>query len=128
MKFLIQVALTILLSYISGQYLHTPWWSIGICAGGVAMTLTLNKITAFWGGFTATSLLWMITATVIDLRTNTILSAKIAPLLGFQSSTLLILLTGLVGGIVGGLGALSGQQLRTLLSQRGPGQIHRRRY
>jgi len=124
MKFLIQVVLTILLSYIAEQFL--PWWTIGICAAIVAMGLTLNKITAFLGGFTAISLLWMIVATLIDVRTNAILSTKIAPLLGFQSATLLILLTGLVGGIVGGLGALSGQQVRTLLTQKEPRQVNRR--
>ncbi|MHA7878047.1 MAG: hypothetical protein ACX93T_03990 [Bacteroidota bacterium] len=125
MKFLIQVGLTILLSYIAAQYL--PWWAIGICASVVAMGLTLNKITAFLGGFTAISLLWMTAATLIDVRTNAILSAKIAPLLGFQSSTLLILLTGWIGGMVGGLGALSGQQLRALLTSKKP-MGHKRRY
>ena len=126
MKFLIQVALTILLSYVAEQ--HFPWWTIGICAAVVAIGLAPNKITAFLGGFTAISLLWMIVATLIDVRTNAILSTKIAPLLGFQSSTLLVLLTGFVGGMVGGLGALSGQQLRTLLTQKEPRQVRRRKY
>jgi len=121
---MIQVVLTILLSYMAEQYL--PWWTISICAAAVAMGLPLNRITAFLGGFTAISLLWMIVATLIDVRTNSILSTKIAPLLGFQSATLLILLTGLVGGLVGGLGALSGQQIRTLFTQQKPGPVMRR--
>jgi hypothetical protein len=124
MKFLIQVVLTILLSYVAEQCL--PWWTIGICAAVVAMGLPLNRITAFLGGFTAIGLLWMIVATLIDVRTNGILSTKITPLLGFQSATLLILLTGLVGGLVGGLGALSGQQIRTLFTQQKAGPIMRR--
>jgi hypothetical protein len=123
MKFMIQVVLTGLLSYGAEHFL--PWWAIGICAAIVAVGLPLNRITALLGGFTAIALLWMIAATLIDVRTNSILSVKIAPLLGFQSSTLLILLTGLVGGIVGGLGALSGQQLRTLLTQKRVKQIQR---
>ncbi len=123
MKFLIQVILTVLLSYVAEHFL--PWWTIGICAAIVAMGVNLNKITAFWGGFTSISLLWMIVATSIDVYTNSVLSSKIAPLLGFQSSTLLVLLTGLVGGMVGGLGALSGQQLRTLLTQKESKQIRR---
>jgi hypothetical protein len=124
MKFLIQVVLTVLLSYVAEQCL--PWWTIGICAAVIAMGLPLNRITAFLGGFTAIGLLWMIVTTLIDVRTNGILSAKIAPLLGFQSATLLILLTGLVGGTVGGLGALSGQQIRALLMQQKPRPIARR--
>jgi hypothetical protein len=123
MKFIIQVVLTGLLSYGAEHFL--PWWTIGICAAIVAMGLSLNKITALLGGFTSIALLWMGAATLIDVHTNSILSVKIAPLLGFQSSTLLILLTGLVGGIVGGLGALSGQQLRTLLTRRRAKQSQR---
>ena len=123
MKFLIQVILTVLLSYVAEHFL--PWWTIGICAAIVAISLSLSKITAFWGGFTSISLLWMIAATSIDVYTNSVLSSKIAPLLGFQSSTSLVLLTGLVGGMVGGLGALSGQQLRTLLTQKESKQIRR---
>ena len=69
---MIQVVLTILLSYMAEQYL--PWWTISICAAAVAMGLPLNRITAFLGGFTAISLLWMIVATLIDVRTNSILS------------------------------------------------------
>lgn len=124
MKFLIQIILTVFLSYMAEQCL--PWWTIGICAALVAMGLTLSNMTAFLGGFTAISLLWMILATLIDVRTNAILSTKIAPLLGFKSGTLLILLTGLVGGIVGGLGALSGQQVRRLLTQKKSKQVRRR--
>jgi len=126
MKFLIQVALTTLLSYIAEQ--HLPWWTISLCAAVVAIELAPSKMTAFLGGFTAISLLWMIVATSIDVHTNAILSTKIAPLLGFQSSTLLILLTGFVGGMVGGMGALSGQQLRTLLAPKEPRKARRRRY
>ena len=121
---MIQVVLTVLLSYVAEQFL--PWWTIGICAAIIAMCLTLNRIAAFLGGFTAISLLWMIVATSIDVRTNAILSTKIAPLLGFQSSTLLILLTGLVGGMVGGFWALSGQQLRALLTPKKPEQFRRK--
>lgn len=116
MKFLIQVVLTALLSYVAAQFL--PWWSLGICAAVVAMSLSLTKITAFLGGFTSISLLWMCAATLIDVNTDAILSTKTAPLLGLPNPTLLILLTGLVGGIVGGLNALSGQQIRTLLTQK----------
>ncbi|MCU0317869.1 MAG: hypothetical protein MUC61_00815 [Amoebophilaceae bacterium] len=123
MKFLIQVFLTILMSYVAEQFL--PWWTIGVCAAIVAMFLPLNGVTAYLGGFTAISLLWMVTATLIDVRTNAVLSTKVAPLLGFQSTTLLVVLTGLVGGIVGGLGALSGQKLRVLLTQEESEQMRR---
>lgn len=116
MKFILQVTLTALLSYIIEQWL--PSWAIVICAGIVSMYIRTNNSTAFLGGFVATSLLWMSKASVIDVRTNSILSAKIAPLLGFRSSIVLILLTGLVGGMLGGLGGISGHQLHMLLHKK----------
>ncbi len=124
MKFLIQVALTALLSYITAQFL--PWWSLVICAAIAAMGLDLSKAAAFLGGFVAISLLWMLVATFIEAKTNAILSSKIAPLLGFQSSISLILFTGLLGGIVGGLGALSGQQIGIRLLHKEPKEVVRR--
>ncbi len=124
MKFILQTVLTALLSCVAAQFL--PWWSVVICAAAVALILDLNKAMAFWGGFVAVSLLWMVIATVIDVKTQAILSSKVALLLGFQNSTLLILLTGMLGGIVGGLGALSGQQLRTLLNKEEQERIYRR--
>jgi len=116
MKFIIQVILTILLSYVAVHFF--PWWIIVICSAIVAIGLPLHSNVTFWGGFTAISLFWMLTATWIDVNTHSILSSKIAPLLGLQGTTLLILLTGFTGGIVGGLGALSGQKVRILLTRR----------
>lgn len=111
MRFLTQVVLTALSSYVATQFL--PWWSLVICAAVVAMRLNPSQSTAFLGGFVAISLLWMGVATWIDTSTEGILSSRIAPLLGFQSPIPLILLTGLIGGLAGGLGAWSGQQIRT---------------
>ena len=113
MRLMLQVALTAFLSYIVEQWLLA--WAIVICASIVAMCIQTTHTTAFLGGFIAISLLWMAKAAVIDVRTHSILSTKIAPLLGFQSPIVLILLTGLLGGILGGLGAMSGHQLRELL-------------
>lgn len=118
MKFAIQTLLTALFSYIAAYFF--PWWTLVICAGVVAMCLSLNKRAAFLGGFVGISLLWMLLATLLDVSNNSLLSAKMALLLGLQSTTVLILLTGLVGGLLGGLGALSGQQLRTLLTYKAP--------
>lgn len=125
MKFLFQTILTALLSYAAEHFF--PWWSVVICALVVAIGFDLNKITAFLGGFVAVSLLWMLVATIIDVKTNAILSNKIALLLGLQSTTSLILLTGMIGGIVGGLGALSGQQIRTLLKKEEQERVYKKR-
>ncbi len=114
MQFLIQVFFTSLLCYIFQQF-FTAWIVVPI-ALLVAFVIEPNKLFAkFLGGFTAISLLWMVQATIIDISTKAILSTKIAAMLGLKSIMILILITGFVGGILGGLGAASGQCLRNLL-------------
>ena len=112
-KRILQVVITALLSYIMEQRLHS--WVIVICASIVSICIPTTHASAFWGGSIAISLLWMAKAAIIDVRTNSILSVKIAPLFGLKSSIALIILTGLIGGILGGLGGMVGHQLYKLL-------------
>lgn len=118
MRFLIQVILTSLFSYILQQFM-SPWIVVFV-AGLVALVIQSSPTSAFLGGFISISLLWMLKATVIDVYTDSILSVKVAALMGLKSSIALILLTGIVGGILGGFGAASGQHLiRVLKRNRG---------
>jgi hypothetical protein len=116
MRFLVQVILTSILSYILQQFI-APWIVVPV-AMLIALMTQNNASAAFLGGFAAISLLWMVKATVIDVYTNSILSAKVAPLLGLKSPIMLILLTGLVGGLLGGLGAASGQHMLYMLKKK----------
>ena len=113
MKFLIQVILTSLISYLLQPIL--PSWIVVIIAAIVVFVIPSTPILAFVGGFIAISVLWMIKAAHIDVQTLSTLSTKIASLLGIKRPISLILLTGLVGGTQGGLGAASGQHILHLL-------------
>lgn len=111
MKFIISLLLTALLSFAAGLYL--PWWSIAVCAFIVSALIIQQPFKAFLAGFAGVFLLWFIFSWSIDSSNEHILSHKIAqifPLGGI--SFLLILVTSLVGGLVGGLAALSGSYLR----------------
>lgn len=119
MHFFVQIFLTALLGYGAEQFL--PWWSVSCCAMLIAFLFPQDGARNFLSGFTAICCLWMSMAAYIDVRTHSILSAKIAPMFGFQSSILLVLLTGLLGGMVGGLSAWSGQQLKKFFVDNEPG-------
>ena len=111
MKFIVSLLLTALLSFAAGLYL--PWWSIAICAFVVSVLIIQQPFRAFLAGFGGVFLLWLVLSWAIDVANNEILSYKIAqifPLGGI--SFLLILVTAIVGGLVGGLAALSGSYLR----------------
>lgn len=110
MRFLLATLLTALLSFIAGLYL--PWWSIAIVAFLVAILMRQFIGRSFLAGFLGIFLLWFIVAFSIDSKNEHILSQKIAqvfPLGG--SSILLILITALIGALVGGFAAMSGASL-----------------
>lgn len=116
MKFIIQLVLTILPGYFLEHFF--PWWSIALCAFFLSLIVRGSQFGSFMSGFTATGFLWMIKAATVDVQTSSILSKKIAPVFHLTHPTTLVILTGLVGGIVGGLSAWSGYHLQKLYSHK----------
>ncbi|MEN7550882.1 hypothetical protein AAG747_23380 [Rapidithrix thailandica] len=92
-----------------------PWWSIGIaaCIGGLLNAETPAK--NFLIGFTGVFLVWTAYALFIDFNTSSILSGKVGELLFLPSPILLALVTGLLGGIVGGFSCLTGRLLKAVV-------------
>ena len=112
MRFILATLLTATLSFIAG--LFTPWWSLAVISFLVAVLIRQRLGMAFLSGFTGIFLCWGLLSLWIDAKNNHILSHKIAlifPLGG--SSVLLILVTAVVGALVGGMAAISGSSLRT---------------
>jgi len=112
MKFIIAILLTALLSFAVGLFTSLPWWSFALCAFIVAVAIHQIPWKAFLAGFLALALLWGSMAAYKDLSNEHILSTKIAALLSLGSSTLLLVVTALVGGLVAGFAALTGSYLR----------------
>jgi hypothetical protein len=110
MKFLAALILTALLSFIAGLYL--PWWSIVIAAFIVALLVRQKAGIAFLSGFCGLLLLWSGLSFWIDSKNESIFSAKIGVLLGIGNNPfLLVLITGIIGGLVAGFAAMSGSFL-----------------
>lgn len=111
MKIIIACVLTALLAFVLGLFL--PWWSIAIAAFGVAALIPQKALKAFLSGFLGVFILWGGLAWWIDINNQGILSKKIAELMQIPGRPLvLILATGLIGGLVAGVAALSGSFLR----------------
>lgn len=112
MKFLAALILTALLSFIAGLYL--PWWGIVIAAFIAALLVHQKAGIAFLSAFCGLLLLWSGLSLWIDTKNESIFSAKIGVLLGVGNNPfLLILITGMVGGLVAGFAAMSGSFLRS---------------
>lgn len=111
MKFITALILTMLLSFAACLFL--PWWSIAISAFIVAVLIPQKPRRAFITGFMGLLLLWGGICSWIDFGNEHLLSKKMALLLPLSGSyVLLIIITALIGALVGGFGALSGSYLR----------------
>jgi len=111
MKIIIACVLTALLAFVLGLFL--PWWSIAIAAFGVAALIPQKALRAFLSGFLGLFILWGGLAWWIDMNNQGILSKRIAELMQIPGKPfVLVLATGLIGGLVAGVAALSGSFLR----------------
>lgn len=113
MKFILLVIAIALSSYLAE--LLFPWWSAALCAFIITALFPTRGFKAFLSGFFGVGLLWLFGALLFSMQTDFILTDKVASLMQLGSSGILILITALVGALAGGLGALSGNQLRRLL-------------
>ena len=111
LKFFVTTLLIGLLSLICGLFL--PWWTIAVAAFIVSALIPQKPVNAFFAGFLALFLLWGLLAFVIDSYNENILSTRVAELLYLQGSSIaLVIVTALIGGLVGGGGSLTASFLK----------------
>jgi ribose/xylose/arabinose/galactoside ABC-type transport system permease subunit len=109
MRFPFQIGIIVILGFF--LELFFPWWSVAIAAfiGGLLVTTRTN----FLAGFLAIGLLWVIKALIIDLSTDSGLADRVARIFMLQNKALLLLVTFILSGLVGGFSSMSGGALRT---------------
>jgi hypothetical protein len=113
MKIITAIVLTGFLAYVLGVYSTLPWWSFAVSSLVVSVTIGQRPGKSFLSGFLGLFLLWAGMALIKDAANEHILSAKVATILPLGGSYLvLILVTGIVGGLVSGLAALTGSYIR----------------
>jgi len=111
MKLIASILLTALLGFVICLYID--WWGITIAAFVVAICIHQKPLKSFITGFLALFLLWAGLSWWIDMKNEHVLAGKLAGLLGLGGSVfLMILVTGLLGGLVAGFAALAGSYAR----------------
>jgi hypothetical protein len=111
MKLTVTIILIAVVAFALGLYL--PWWSVAIAAFIVSAMIQHRPLVSFLAGFIGIFLLWFVLAMVIDVRNQHILSKKLALLLPLSgNSFLLILITALIGALVGANAALTASFIR----------------
>ena len=111
MKAFPRFILIVILSYLGGLFLS--WWTVAIAAFIVAVLIPLPPFRSFMNGFIAVFLLWLALAFFMDVRNDHILANRMSELILKVKSPILIgVVSALIGGLIAGLGSLSGSYLR----------------
>ena len=103
---------TIILAYVLSLYL--PWWSVMIATLISGFLIPLKKVAVFFVPFMAVALLWIVQSYILSSANDFTLAKKIATLLMLKgNSTLLLLVTGIVGGLAAGISGIFSKQCIT---------------
>lgn len=106
MKFVTHTLLILVFALLLQLFL--PWWTMAIAAFTISFMMYEKGLSSFIAGFLGVGLLWLALVIYIDFSTASILTEKLNRLLPLNS----ILLTFLIGGLVGGFASLTGALLR----------------
>lgn len=109
MLFILILILTLIAGFI------TPWWAAAIIAFVMALYAGKKPAQAFWSGFGAVFIVWVILALFKSVPNDHILASRVAILFHLPHWSLLLFVTALIGGLVGGMAALSGFLVRRLV-------------
>jgi hypothetical protein len=109
-KVIIKIGFTAVLAYLFQRMF--PWWSVIIASFLISFIISSNGFSSFLSGFLGIALLWFLLAAIVDMKTDSLLVERVAGIFSIPNNFLLILITAIIGGIVGGFGALTGSQLR----------------
>ena len=100
----------LILCLISAYFL--PWWMIAIISFVAAFLVGKTSRQSFWSGFGGVFIAWAILALLKSLPNDNILATRVAHLFQLPNWILILLITALIGGLVGGVSALSGMLMK----------------
>ena len=101
----------LILTFISTFFL--PWWAAALIAFLAALFIGKTSGKSFWAGFGAVFIAWTILALIKSIPNNNMLASRVVQLFPLPHQwILLLLITALIGGLVGGMAALSGMLLK----------------
>ncbi len=109
MKYIFLFLILLITQYYGPWYLIAivPFFICSIFKGKPAADFLFTLLTVF--------ILWFLVALFKDFRNQSLLSGKIAEMFHLHSTYLLIVVCSLIGAVIAGLGALSGNYFRDLL-------------
>jgi hypothetical protein len=110
MKLIITIVSIAVLSGVVS--LFAPWWSVALVSFVVSLLLVQRPGRSFVAGFAGAGLWWLVAALYRDIPNDHLLSGRMAQLFHLPNGGAFIAITVVVGGLIGGLGAWAGGQLK----------------
>ena len=116
-KNIINFTATIVLALVLSLFL--PWWSVMTAALTTALFIPLKKVAIFFVPFIAILLFWIVYSFILSSGNDYTLAKRIAVLLSIgENPYILILITGVVGGLAAGIAAIFGKQLSLVMTKK----------
>lgn len=112
MKFILRIIVIGLLGYLGGLFL--PWWSIVCVCFIISFLMYGNDFNVFLSGFIGIGVLWLLQSWQLQIKNKALISNQIITLLDYNDPIVLVIFSGLIGAILGGMGALTGNSLRRI--------------
>lgn len=106
MNFLIIIFITAILQYF------TPWWSVALVPFLVMAWRPTTSIKSFFTGFSAIAILWLGYGLYLHTISEGAMSNRIAQIFSLPNGLLLLLITMILGGLVGGASGMAGALTR----------------
>lgn len=113
-KNLINLICTVFLAWVFSM-LDMEWWSAMLAATLVAYSIPLKGFNVFLMPFLGILLFWSCYAFILGNANDFILAKQIGELFSLgKQPYLVVLITGIIGGIAAGIAALFGKQLSVI--------------
>lgn len=103
----------VLLVFVTQFLLHS-WWIAAIDGFVAALFFSKSGWQAFIAGFLGVGVIWGGYAFYINQSNENLLADKIAQIFSLPGAVWLLVLTTLIGALIGGFSALTGYSLRAL--------------
>lgn len=112
MKFLLLFTASGLAAWLLGPF--APYWGVMLVIAVFASLVGGNGLMAFFSGALGMGGVWLLVTLLTTLNNETGFPLKIARIMGFEDELTLVGITFLLGFLIGGLGALTGNRFRKL--------------
>ena len=95
-----------------------PWWIIAIAAFLSALLIGRTPGRSFLSGFAAIFVVWIVLALFKSIPNNNLLAGRVVQLFPIPHNWIwLLIITAVIGGMVGGMSALSGVLVKKALEK-----------